>query len=78
MSEIEYLNQFVLPALETIRTRQPRQLTEEEYNSFHFGSNYLGNGFVKCDCCKSNAVKIEGYFEQHHCADCQLDLANLT
>jgi len=77
MTQIQYLNQF-LPALENIRTRQPRQLSEEEYNEFHFGNNYIGNGLVKCDYCKDNAVKIKGYFEQHICVDCQLDLANLT
>lgn len=77
MTQIQYLNQF-LPALETIRTKQPRQLSTEEYNQFHFGKSYLGNGFVQCDYCKDNAVEIKGYFEQHVCVDCQLAIASLT
>jgi len=77
MTQIQYLNQF-LPALETIRIKQPRILSDEEYNHFHFVKNYLGNNLVKCDYCKVNAVEIKGYFESHVCVDCQLDLANLT
>lgn len=76
LNQYQYLNQF-LPSIEMLRTKEPQQMTEEEYNKFYFGSSYLGRNLVKCDYCKDNAVEIKGYFESHVCVDCQLDLANL-
>jgi hypothetical protein len=69
-NQYEYLNSFI-PALESMRYFQPKELSHEEYMRFHFGSNYLGDDLIKCDYCKINSVKFIGYFNKHICLDCK-------
>ena len=73
MNQITYLNELTA-VNDYFKTSAPKQMTDEEYCINWFGSNYLGNGFVKCDYCKEEPVKIKGYFEQHVCQECQKEL----
>ena len=72
MTHVNYLNSFTSLS----NYFQPKELSEEEYCAFHFGSAYLGNGMVKCDYCCTNQVKITGYFNKHVCAECKKELEN--
>jgi hypothetical protein len=52
--------------------------SEDDYCRRWYGSNYLGNGFIKCEFCKDNQVQFQGYFRSHVCAECEESLKNLA
>jgi hypothetical protein len=51
-----------------------KKFDEEVYCQEWFGSNYLGNGYVKCDFCKDVPVKIDTYFAKNVCEKCKKEL----